>query len=151
MDKTLKRAQTLYKISSSITGARQNYVVKLYKSVVRPILDYGCSIYADASKTNLAKLDSLQHRILCRALGVSRLSHKTNVNVEANTSPLHIRRYVFILTHKTIIRNSNIVTAQKRRNTLTSRRYKILSKIKRKELSNSNISTQDSKIMCKHA
>ena len=38
----------------------KHILIKLYKRVIRPILDYGCSAYDDASKPNLAKLEKLQ-------------------------------------------------------------------------------------------
>ena len=90
-------------------GVKHHLLVKLYKSVVRPIFDYGCSAYADASISQLAKLDILQHRTLCKALGVMRLSHRASVNIEAHTVPLHIGRKAYILKysrHNDISRNS---------------------------------------------
>lgn len=126
-------------------------LINLYKSILRPVIEYGCSVYTDASKTTLAKLDRTQHKILCKALGVIRLSRKANVNVESNTMPLGIRRLAYVLKFS----QSNLdrpipIYDRKRRNNLNKRRFKTLSSIGMSDLFNSTISNNDISKLCLH-
>ena len=95
----MKRSYGLVKLSNTVSGIKKHLLVKLDKSVIWPIFDYSCSVYTDASKTNLPKLDKLQHYLLCKTLGVSRVSSKINVNVESYTFPYYIRRIYYTLKY----------------------------------------------------
>ena len=141
----------MYKISNSQHGAQEYNLIRLYKIVIRPILDYGCAIYGDASKTTLGKLDSIQHKILCKALGVIRLSSKTFVNVETNTMPLQIRRTAFTLK----LSQSNLdrqipILDNKRRSTLNIRRFKTLNFLNMNNLYYNLLTTKDINKILKH-
>jgi hypothetical protein len=64
----------------------------MYKSLIRPVLEYATEIWGDASVTNKVKLDSIQHRSITSALGVNRLAHRRDTNYEARILPLEFRR-----------------------------------------------------------
>ena len=73
-------------------GADLTTLLKLYRSLVRSKLDYGCLVYGSASKTALAKLDPVHNQGLCLSLGAFRSSPVESMYVEANEPPLEIRR-----------------------------------------------------------
>ena len=66
-------------------------LLKLYKSLVRSKLDYGCFIYGSARKSYLRCLDSIHHLGLRRALGALQTSPVESLYVEANEAPLSLR------------------------------------------------------------
>ena len=49
-------------LSRTEWGADQTTLLKLYRSLVRSKLDYGCIVYGSASKTALAKLDPVHNQ-----------------------------------------------------------------------------------------
>lgn len=51
----------------------------------------------DFSKRNKIKSDSIQRRGLTSSLGVNRLAHKTDLNVEAGVLSLELRRRKIII------------------------------------------------------
>ena len=73
-------------------GADQTTLLKLYRSLVRSKLDYGCLVYGSASKTALAKLDPVHNQGLRLSLGAFRSSPVESLYVEAHEPPLEIRR-----------------------------------------------------------
>ena len=90
--KASKRVGVLKYFSNKDKNIPQKYLITLYKSLVRPIIEYGSEIWGDIAKYNQTKLDSIQHRTLTKALGVNRLSHRKDVNYEARVIPLELRR-----------------------------------------------------------
>ena len=72
--------------------ADQTTLLKLYCSLVRSKLDYGCIVYGSASKVALAKLDPVHNQGLRLSLGTSRSSPVESLYVEAQEPPLEIRR-----------------------------------------------------------
>merc|ERR1711991_1114196 len=64
----------------------------LYKTNVRPVLEYGPEVCGDTCETNLNRLDSIEHMGITAALGVNRLAKRTETNLEAKILPLKIRR-----------------------------------------------------------
>ena len=67
-------------------------MITLYKTIIRPVLEYGPEIWNDLNKTKKRKLDSIQQKSLTAALGVNKFSKKRDVNFEAKTLPLESRR-----------------------------------------------------------
>ena len=89
MSKSTKCPQSL---SCTEWGADQTTLLKLYRSLVRSKLDYGCLVYGSASKTALAKLDPVHNQGLRLSLGAFRSSPVESLYVEAREPPLEIRR-----------------------------------------------------------
>ena len=73
-------------------GPKQTTLLKLYRSLVRWKLDYGCIVYGSASKTELAKLDPVHNQGLRLSLGAFRSSPVESMYVEAHEPPLEICR-----------------------------------------------------------
>ena len=73
-------------------GPDQTTLLKLYRSLVRSKLDYGCIVYGSAFKTALAKLDPVHNQGLRLSLGAFRSSPVESLYVEAYEPPLEIPR-----------------------------------------------------------
>ena len=91
-NKASKRVGILKYFANKDKNIPQKYLITLYKTLVRPIIEYGSEIWGDIAKYNQVKLDSIQHRSLTSALGVNRLAHRKDVNYEAKVLPLEFRR-----------------------------------------------------------
>ena len=79
-------------LSRTEWGADQTTLLKLYRSLVRSKLDYGCIVYGSASKAALAKLDPVHNQSLRLSLGAFRSSPVESLYAEAHESPLEIHR-----------------------------------------------------------
>ena len=87
-----KSLNILQVLSRTEWGADQTTLLQLYRSLVWSKLDYGCLIYASASKTALVKLDPVHNQRLRLSLGAFRSSPVQSVYVEAHEPLLEIRR-----------------------------------------------------------
>ena len=87
-----KSLNLLKVLSRTEWGADRTTLLKLYRSLVRSKLDYGCIVYGSASKTALAKLDPVHNQGLRLSLGAFRSSPVESLSVEAHEPPLEIRR-----------------------------------------------------------
>ena len=87
-----KSLNILKVLSRTEWGADRTTLLKLYRSLVRSKLDYGCVVYGSASKTALAKLDPVHNQGLRLSLGAFRSSPVESLYVEAHEPPLEIRR-----------------------------------------------------------
>ena len=87
-----KSLNILKVLSRTEWGADQTTLLKLYRSLVRSKLDYGCIVYGSASSVALAKLDPVHNQGLRLSLGAFRSSPVESLYVEAQEPPLEIRR-----------------------------------------------------------
>ena len=88
-----KRRLNLFRcLTSSPVGADRSTLLRLYKALVLPVIEYGSVLYAGGSTPNLLKLEAIQNTFLRIALGVMRTSPINSLQVEADIMPLHIRR-----------------------------------------------------------
>merc|ERR1711991_110696 len=81
----------------------QSIAITMYKSLVRPILEYGIEVWGDTCKTNHNKLKIIEQKALTTALGMSRLAKRSEVNIEAGVLPLELRfkkKYILTLKRK---------------------------------------------------
>ena len=99
-----KALQLLRVVAHTDWGADKSTLLKLYKSLVRSKLDYGCFIYGSARKSYLRCLDSIHHLGLRLALGALRTSPVEGLYVEANEAPLSLNG---TSKHCCIIQNFN--------------------------------------------
>ena len=95
-----KALQLLRVVAHTDWGADKSTLLKLYKSLVRSKLDYGCFIYGSA-RSYLRCLDSIHHLGLRLALGALRTSPVESLYVEANEAPLSLRREKLALQYYT--------------------------------------------------
>ena len=96
-----KALQLLRVVAHTDWGADKSTLLKLYKSLVRSKLDYGCFIYGSARKSYLRCLDSIHHLRLRLAFGALRTSPVESIYVEANGAPLILRQEKLALQYFT--------------------------------------------------
>ena len=70
-----------------------------FVATTRCKLEYGSEVWGDLSSVNADLLESVQHRSLCRVLGVNCKSHRADVCVESFVPPLSVRRDVQLLRY----------------------------------------------------
>ena len=87
-----KALHLLHVVAHTDWGADKSTLLKLYKSLVRSKLDYGCFIYGSVRKSYLRCLDSIHHLGLRLALCALRTSPMESLYVEVNEAPLSLRR-----------------------------------------------------------
>ena len=87
--KCLKALNLIKVFSHTSWGADQTSLLKLYRSLVRSKLDYGCIIYGSARKSYLQMLDPIHNQGLRLALGTSPVA---SPYVEADEPSLYSRR-----------------------------------------------------------
>ena len=73
-------------------GSDKNSLLLLYKSLIRPKIDYGAIVYACASLTALKKLDNIQRKALIIALRALPTTPSVYLELEAGVAPLTLRR-----------------------------------------------------------
>ena len=90
-----QKSQNILKVLSRTEwGVDQTTLLKLYRSLVKSKLDYGCLVYGSASKTALAKLDPVHNQGLRLSLGAFRSSPVESMYVEAH-EPLECLRIIW--------------------------------------------------------
>ncbi|KAJ8027494.1 hypothetical protein HOLleu_32649 [Holothuria leucospilota] len=85
-------ALNLLKVVSKMDwGADRPVLLRLYRSLVRSKLDYGCVVYSSARESYLRRLLPIHNQGLKICLGAFRTSPMQSLYIEANEPPLHIR------------------------------------------------------------
>lgn len=92
IDKCIKKVNIIKAISGHQWGADRVILLKLYKAIVRSIMDYGSIFYMTASRTLLDKLNKIQNTCLRIALGARKTSPILSLEVESHVPPLFIHR-----------------------------------------------------------
>ncbi|KAL1447573.1 hypothetical protein WDU94_009873 [Cyamophila willieti] len=87
-----KAMNILQILNNRYHGLRRKVLIRLYKSYVRPIIDYGAPIYSSASDPQLARLEPIQNSALRIATGAFKSSRIENLLVDAGEPPLYLRR-----------------------------------------------------------
>ena len=88
-------------VSNQSWGADKSVLLKLYRSLVRSKLDYGCVVYGSARPSYLKMLNTVHHQGLRLALGAFRTSPVESLYVEAGELPLEQRRIKLALQYIT--------------------------------------------------
>ena len=91
-NKCHKALSLLRVVSSMDWGADRKVLLRLYRTLVRSKLDYGCIVYGSARQSYLRKLDSIHNQGLRLALGAFRTSPVNSLYAEANEPSLNLRR-----------------------------------------------------------
>jgi ribonuclease HI len=76
-------------------------LLKLYRSHIISKLDYGCTIYGSACRSNLQSLDTVQSAALRVCLGSCKTSPIPSLHVEAGEPPAELRRQKLSLQYLT--------------------------------------------------
>ena len=87
-----KSLDILKVVSSFDWGADKQSLLRLYNSLCRSKLDYGCEIYSSACKTRLGELDVVHNMALRLCSGAFRTSPVESIYVDCHQLPLDLRR-----------------------------------------------------------
>jgi len=79
-------------VSARGWGADTQSLRKLYTSLIRPKLEYGCFLFANAAPSILIMLDRIQYAAIRIILGLLRCTPVNLIEAEAGLMPLSIRR-----------------------------------------------------------
>ena len=90
--KCLKALNLLKVLAHTDWGADRKVLLRLYRSLIRSKLDYGCIVYGSARKSYLQMLDTIHHQGLRLATGAFRTSPVECILAEANEPSLYLRR-----------------------------------------------------------
>ena len=104
--KCLKALDIIKVVSNQEWGADKSVLLKLYRSLVRSKLDYGCIVYGSARPSYLQMLNTLHHQGLRLALGAFRTSPVDSLYVEAGELPLEHRRIKLSLQYVTKLKST---------------------------------------------
>ena len=88
-------------------GAYRKFLLRLYRSLIRSNLDYGCIVYGSARKSCLKNLETIQNQGLKICLGAFRTSPVSTLHVEAIELPLKLRREKLALQYVLKLRANN--------------------------------------------
>ena len=106
-DKCMKALNLIKVIAHTDWGADRATLLKLYRSLVRSKLDYGCTVYGSARKSYLKMLDPIHNQGLRLCLGAFRTSPVQSLYADANEPSLYDRRIKLALQY-TLKLKSNI-------------------------------------------
>ena len=87
-NKCKKALNLLRVLSHTEWGGDKETLLKLYRSLVRSKLDYGCIVYGSARKSYIERLDPIHNQGLRLCLGAFRTTPVKSLYVEANEPPL---------------------------------------------------------------
>ena len=90
--KCLKGLNLLRVLSGRYWGSSKETLCYIYKAVIRPIIDYGCEIYASACPSILGQLDCVQTRCLRVCTGALQCTAVASLEVDCGVMPLDLRR-----------------------------------------------------------
>ena len=91
--KKCEKALNILKVVSKMDwGADSSTLLKLYRSLIRSKLDYGCAVYGSARQSYLKTLNTIQNQALRICLRAFRTSPINSLEVVASEPPLYIRR-----------------------------------------------------------
>lgn len=91
VEKCKRRLNLMRAVSGYTWGASKRSLKAIYRTLVRPILEYGDIAFATASKTALAKLTSIQTEALRLCCGAAKGTPASALQNECGEIPLHLR------------------------------------------------------------
>lgn len=103
--KSVKALNILKVLSHMSWGSDRLCLLRIYHSVVRSRLDYGCVVYGSAKPSALKMLDPVHHQGLRLATGAFRTSPVLSLYAEANEFSLDNRRFALGLMYSLRIRS----------------------------------------------
>lgn len=94
-----KRINLLKILSHQKWGADKEMLLKIYRTLIRSKLDYGCIIYSSAKKYLLSQIDAIHNMGIRIASGAFKTSPVSSLLCEASEPPLDLRRKQFTLKY----------------------------------------------------
>ena len=103
--KVLKALNILKVIGNTEWGADRKVMLRLYRSLIRSKLDYGCIVYGSARKSYLQMLDPIHNQGLRLCLGAFQTIPVESLYVDAHEPSLGARRAKLSLQYATKIKS----------------------------------------------
>ncbi|XP_038106658.1 uncharacterized protein LOC119766282 [Culex quinquefasciatus] len=91
--KCLQRTNFLRSVSGNRRGAHPSDLLRLYKTTILSVLEYGSFCFQSAAKSRLLVLQRIQYRSLRIVLGCMHSTHNMTLEVLAGVLPLRTRYY----------------------------------------------------------
>jgi hypothetical protein len=88
LKKCLKAMNLLHLVANMYWGADSTTLIRLYRSIIRSKLDYGCIVYGSARDTYIKSLDRVQNAALRVCLGAFRTTSILSLQCSSQTSNL---------------------------------------------------------------
>ena len=104
--KCLKALDIMRAVANQEWGADKSVLLKLYRSLIRSKLDYGCIVYGSARPSYIKMINTVHHQGLRLALGAFRTSPVESLYVEAGELPLDHRRIKLSLQYVTKLKST---------------------------------------------
>jgi len=92
VDKCKKRINLLRAVAGNKWGANKNTLLRIYRSVIRSVIDYGAIALDSMSECNKKRLDCIQTQALRIASGAARCTANAALQVDMGEPPLQLRR-----------------------------------------------------------
>ena len=103
--KALKAMNILNVTGNTEWGSDRKVMLRLYLSLIRSKLDYGCTVYGSARKSYLHTLEPIHNQGLILCLGAFRTSPVESLYVDAHEPSLGARRAKLYLQYATKIKS----------------------------------------------
>ena len=91
-------------ITGATYGADRETLIRLYRSLVLPIIEYGAVVYAGGVPSALKSLETIQNSFIRISIGAMKTSPIAALQVEADISPLRLRRQELSIRYVTKIK-----------------------------------------------
>ncbi|KAL1446594.1 hypothetical protein WDU94_006599 [Cyamophila willieti] len=104
--KAIQALNSIKMLNNKKYGVNRSILTRIYKTCIRPILDYGSSIYDSASETNLQKIEVVQNLALRLISGALRSSPVVSLRADSGIPPLHMRRKELIANYVSKIKEN---------------------------------------------
>jgi len=91
-DRCKKALNLVRTVSTDKWGADTATTMKLYRSLIRPMIDYGSIVYDSASRATLGNLDVIANEAMRIATGAFKTSPASSLHVLTAEPPLQLRR-----------------------------------------------------------
>ena len=90
---------SLYSLLKRNSGVSADSKLRIYKSIIRPILTYACPIFINCAKTNFNKLQVFQNKLLRQVFNVRWDDFKSNDSIHSQANIPTIREFTLKLTN----------------------------------------------------
>ena len=95
----MNRMNIIKTISHTTWGADRETLLRLYRSIIRSKLDYGCFVYGSAKKNVLDTLDPVHNAAIRICTGAFRTSPVVSLYADSAEPPLQMRRTQLLLQY----------------------------------------------------
>lgn len=123
-DRATKRLALMKKLAGTTWGADSSILRKVYIGAVRPIMEYGNTVWATAAKSNMTRLNKVQNAGLRLITGALKTTPIEEMERYSNIRPLENRRQEKVLAHSEKLRRLQSHHMSKKLQQPTSTRLK---------------------------